>query len=140
MISLPAEWPGLRSDGTLSAEFIEESANGWPMHWLKRIAAQCHLERQEAGAGQIIHTAADDITPHALWMTGMGMFPSRLHPRARHCMPHDDMSIEFLALWPLHPQEVTCARRDGAEALLARLEQAGVTDLIDPARHSVAGR
>ena len=72
--------------------------------------------------------------------TGFGgvlMLPSALHPQSRRLVAHDDICIEFLALWPLYLEEMELQRARGTEALRAALARAGVTELVDVRRRNV---
>ena len=45
-------------------------------------------------------------------------------------------TIHFLAIIPLLPQELEFARKQESDALEERLNDAGVTELLDPRRSS----
>ena len=74
--------------------------------------------------------------------TGFGgvlLLPSALHPQSHRLVAHDDLCIEFLALWPLYPEEMELQRTRGTEALRAALARARVTELVDVRRRNAAG-
>jgi len=139
MAVLPADWPGLRPDGTLVQWYMEEEANWWPIRWLKTIARMPHEYDTYVGAGQTIPNGARG-EPYAA-NTGFGgvlLAPSALHPQSHRLAVHDDMAIEFLALWPLYPEEMEMKRTQGTDALRAALAREGVTELVDVRRKNVA--
>jgi hypothetical protein len=67
------------------------------------------------------------------------LLPSALHPQSHRLVAHDDLCIEFLALWPLYPEERELQRTRGTEALRAALARARVTELVDVRRRNAAG-
>ena len=70
--------------------------------------------------------------------SGMLLAPSALHPQSHRLVVHDDRTIEFLALWPLYPEEMELKLNQGLEALQAAFAAAHVTDLFDIHRPNVA--
>ena len=60
--------------------------------------------------------------------------PPMLHPKARRLVVHDDLAIEFLALWPIYREEMEFKLEHGVEALMERFARTGVTDLIEVGR------
>ena len=69
--------------------------------------------------------------------TGILLMPSSILPKSYRLVVHDDAAIEFLALWPLYPEEVELHRTKGLATLQAAFAQAGVTDLINIHRPNV---
>jgi len=138
MAVLPADWPGLRPDGTFVQEGLEDEANWWPIRWLKMIARMPYEYDSYIGAGQMIPNGqrAERYAANTEF-GGMLLMPSALHPRSQRLVVHDDRSIEFLALWPLYPEEMELQRTWGTEALRTALAQAGVTELVDIRRRNV---
>ena len=139
MITLPASWPGLFADATMSPELMSEEENYWPIRWLKLLAHLAHEENVFLGAGNTysegrrLRTVAGNTR-----LAGVLAAPSVLHPKAGRLLINDDLEIAFLALWPLYPEELALARRVGGAALMERFQAAGVTDLVDVRRENVA--
>lgn len=139
MISLPADWPGLRPDGTFIQDQMCHEENWWPIRWLKKLA-RMPVEEDAALAEGYMVPGTPDASPYAAG-TRLGcvaLFPSVLHPKAAHLVVHDDIAIDFLALWPLFPEEMMLRHQHGPAALQSALTAAGITDLIDPRRNSLA--
>jgi hypothetical protein len=139
LINLPADWPGLRRDGTIVNELMHEENNWWPFRWLKMIARLPYENDEWIGAGQIIPNIPEGRSfASATGFAGMLLLPSVVHPKSQRLVVHDDTAIEFLALWPLFPEEIKLHRRAGLAALQAAFARCGVTDLIDVHRPNVA--
>jgi hypothetical protein len=139
MISLPRDWPGLRSDGTFVNEYMSDEANWWPIRWLKMLARMPHEYDTWIGAGYTVpNTPSDQPYAPNTGFSCLLLLPSALYPAARHLVVHDDITIEFLALWPLYPEELELKLSQGLKALQAAFAKAGVTDLLDIHRPNVA--
>ena len=139
MVVLPADWPGLQPDGTLVQEEMEEEENWWPIRCLKMIARMPHEYGTWVGAGHMVPNGEHE-EPYA-GNTGFGgvlLLPSALHPQSHQLVAHDDVVIEFLALWPVYPEEMAMQRARGTWALRAALARAGVTEMVDVRRRNVA--
>jgi hypothetical protein len=139
LVSLPADWHGLRPDGTFVNDYIHNEENWWPIHWLKMIARMPHENDEWIGAGQVIpNIPADKPLAPDNRFTGILLLPSVIHPEAQRLVVHDDTAIEFLALWPLYAEEIELYHRHGLSTLKAAFMNAGITDLINPRRRNVA--
>jgi hypothetical protein len=140
MITLPCHWPGLRSDGTFVQDYMSEEANWWPIRWLKMLARMPHEYDTWVGAGYTIPNTPPK-QPYApnTGFSCMLLLPSALHPNSHRLVVHDDVMIQFLALWPLYPEEMQLKLEHGLEALQAAFAAAHVTDLLDLHRPNVAG-
>jgi hypothetical protein len=139
MITLPASWPGLRPDGTFVQQYLCDEANWWPVRWLKMLARMPHEYDTWVGAGYTIPNTPP-TQPYApnTGFSCMLLLPSLLHPDARRLVVHDDVTIEFLSLWPLYPEELELKLNEGLSALQAAFAAAHVTDLLDNHRPNVA--
>ena len=138
MISLPADWPGLRHDGTFIQEYMSHEEHWWPIRWLKMLARQPYEGGQGINIGDTVPNGATGEPFASNTTLGcMMLAPSLLHPQAQSLVVHDDVSIEFLALWPIHVREMEFKSQHGAEALLARLLDNRITDLLNPERAPV---
>jgi hypothetical protein len=139
MITLPADWPGLFRDGTMSPEAMVEEENAWPIRWLKLLAHLAHEQDVFLGAGNTYAGEAGGIAGNTQ-LAGVLTAPSVLHPKSARLPVHDDLVIAFLALWPVYPEELALAQCEDGPALLQRLHHAGITDLVDLRRENVAGK
>ncbi len=137
MITLPSTWPGLRHDGTFRPEIMRDEAFCWPIRWLKKAARLPHETRTSISAGQIISNGAQPFA-HNTRFTGMIALPPVLHPKAARMVAHDDLSIAFLALWPIYPAEMRLAMTEGTAALVEAFRRAGVSEMVHLSRKSVA--
>ena len=135
MISLPTTWPGLNQDGTLDVRIMQDEQYSWPLHRLKRLASMppkdADVLRMHGCVPQVEN--APPLAPETR-LRYLLLAPSELHPKSQALMVHDDVQIQFLALWPLYLEEESFMRRHGAEALLSELRRDGVTDLVSPRR------
>jgi hypothetical protein len=139
MITLPADWPGLHPDGTFIQEYMSDEANWWPVRWLKMLARLPHEQDTWVGAGYSVSNGPErQGLAHNTGFTGMLLLPSRVHPDARCLVVHDDLAIQFLALWPLYPEEMDLKLNRGLDALQSAFARAGVTDLVNIHRPNVA--
>ena len=139
MIALPGDWPGLRHDGTFVEDSMSEEDNWWPIRWLKMLARLPHENDMWVGAGCTVpnHPPEQSYAPHT-GFSCMLLMPSALHPASRRLVAHDDLTIEFLALWPLYPEEMALKLQRGLGALRDAFAEAHITDLVDNRRRNVA--
>ncbi len=139
MISLPANWPGLRPDGMFEHDAIRRPENAWPLEWLKTIAA-LSIERKVLPTPAVFRAPKLALPAPGTAYTGVMLLASVLHPKASPLVVHDDSSVAIYALWPVYPEEILLARRAcGIAELSARLAAEGIPDLVHPARKNVAG-
>jgi hypothetical protein len=136
MITLPADWPGLFPDGTMSPDAMNAEENSWPIRWLKLLAHLAHERNVFLGAGNTYTGEAGAIAGNTR-LAGVLTAPSVLHPASARLPVRDDLTVAFLALWPAYPEELALAQHEGGAALLTRLRRAGITDLVDIRRKSV---
>jgi hypothetical protein len=139
MITLPADWPGLFPDGTMSPEAMSAQENAWPIRWLKLLAHLAHEQDVFLGAGNTYAGETGAIAGNTP-LAGVLTAPSVLHPKSARLPIRDDLAISFLALWPVYPEELALAQCEDGPALLRRLHRAGITDLVDIRRKNVAGK
>jgi hypothetical protein len=66
--------------------------------------------------------------------------PSLLNPRAHKLVVSNNVSIDFLALWPIYREEMELKQEKGVETLLRRFTTAGTSELIQLDRKNVARR
>jgi Suppressor of fused protein (SUFU) len=112
----------------------------WPVRQLKTLARFPHKYDTWLGEG---HTVANDDPPQpfapSTRLCGAILLRPQQVPQAFHELRlGDGRTIRFLAVVPVHDKEMALKTRSGTEALLERFHQAGVTDVIEPTRPSVA--
>ena len=66
--------------------------------------------------------------------------PRLLPAEAAQLTADDDVTVSLLALVPIYAAELELARREGAEALVERLDAAGVTELLESGAPGRRGR
>ena len=138
MLSLPAGWPGLRTDGMLDPAAMAEDKNFWPIACVKAAARQLH-QQQDASRlfpnGSSVETAAP-IAP-GLAFTGCIALPSVLHPASHQFTGEDGRTITFLALYPAHADEMQFGEARGVDQLQSLFISHHISDLVDVERPSI---
>ena len=133
MMCLPPDWP--LADATMS----DESAY-WPISLLKMVARLPHEYNTWIGAWHSVPNG-DPAVPYApgLLFTGVVVTPVlNCPPEARTITTRSGKEISLLALVPLHPAEMEVKLAQGTDALIAALDRAGASDVLDLARPSGA--
>lgn len=132
MVSLPASWP-------ISAEAFEDEANYWPIRWLKILARFPHEYETWLSFG---HTMPNGNPPEPFApstdLCGMMLVPPAQAPELFELKMDDGRTIHFWSLLPLYREEMDLKLEKGADALLDLFDQAGVSEVINPARPNVA--
>lgn len=127
IVCLPPDWP------------MSDERGAWPQGWMRRLARFPHQFGTWLGAGHTIPNGdpAEPLGPGTRLSGWMLMVPLLLPDAVQAlALPSGDR-VGFLALIPLHAEEMDLKLRHGMESLLERLAAAGVTELIDPDRPSV---
>ena len=109
---------------------MSDEDNAWPIRWLKMLAHLAHEQEVFVGAGGTYVGANRSLAGNTR-LAGVLTAPSVLHPKSARLTIHDDVSVAFLALWPVYSEELALAQQVGGLALFDRLHGAGVTDLVD---------
>lgn len=131
-LSLPPDWP--LTDGSL-----DDERHAWPVHWLKMLARFPHEYETWFGHGHSIPNG-DPPTPLADDTRFCGFILAQpFHaPQEFHELSLEDGgTIWMWALYPLYREEIDYKLKHGADALLERLHDAGVTEIIDIGRRNV---
>jgi len=140
MVSLPAEWPGLREGGFDSAAMDDED-NWWPIRWLKNLARLPHMYQTFLAPG---HTVPSDDPPEPYSSRTrqccMLVWPSLLQPDSAKLMINDDICINFYALWPIYPEEMNAKLKKGTGVLLEKFDALELYDLIQENRKNTCRR
>jgi Suppressor of fused protein (SUFU) len=133
-LCLPGDWPLSMTDfGWRDPQY------SWPIALLQRTARYVHRERTwfswGHAVGSIEHPEPIDA---AARFTGFILLNPRTFPEGadKVTTEEDGRTVHFLAVIPLLPQEMQFAQELGSEALEERLNDAGVTELLNPQRQS----
>jgi hypothetical protein len=141
MISLPADWPGMLHDGCWDGAVMEDDTYWWPMRWLKTLARLPHEFGTFLAAS---HTVPNDDPPEPFSSQTdqccMFVWPSLLAPSSSQLIINDDIVINFYALWPIYLEEMNLKLQQGTNALLEKLDQAELFDLVDLDRRNTCAR
>jgi hypothetical protein len=133
-LCLPGDWPlSLTDFGWRKPEHF------WPIAVLQETARYVHRQKTWFGRG---HTVGDVEHPTPIdaagRFTGLVLLNPRTFPRGldKVTTEGDGRTIHFLAVIPLLPKELEFARKQESDALEERLNDAGITELLDPRRSS----
>ena|SRR5271154_3531890 len=130
-LCLPGNWP--LSQTNFDWRKLEYF---WPIAVLQETARYVHRQKTWFSWGHTAeHSAPVDAAGH---FTGIMFLNPRTFPDCadRVTTEEDGRTIHFLAAIPLLPQELQFAREQGSDVLEERLNDAGVTELLDPRRSS----
>ena len=132
LLCLPPDWP-------LAPEAFQNEEHYWPVRWLKKLARFPHLHEGWLGLG---HTVPNGDPPEPFAantrLSGWLVDQPLLFPADLQKLRAGDKTINFYAIVPLYDEEMTLKVRKGSAALAHLLDRSGVSELIDPARRSVA--
>jgi Suppressor of fused protein (SUFU) len=131
-IGLPGSWP-------LDAKSLADSGNSWPLNLLATLARLPHEYESWVGAG---HTFTNLEPPNFIAsgtsFAGAQLAWPKLVSEDFHILEVEEgVEIDFLAVIPLYREELNLGLRVGQEALVRRLEDAGVNELLDVTRLNV---
>ncbi|WP_294391129.1 suppressor of fused domain protein [Prosthecobacter sp.] len=140
MICLPAEWKLAQSQmGEVGPADFNDERNYWPVRWLKKLARLPHEYDTWIGPSHTIPNG-DPAEPLAIGLpfTGFLVFHPAMVPDGFHrlCVS-DEKTINFYAIIPITTNEMDFKLQHGAAALLQRLMEHGVTELVNPLRAEV---
>jgi hypothetical protein len=133
LLALPPDWPLMRED-------LQDERHYWPLRLLKVLARLPHEYDTWLGLAHSVPNG-DPSEPYAAntGFRGAVLAPPVLAPEGFGCLHvTPEMPIHFLAVLPLYREELKLKLDRGAEALFARLDQAGVNELVDLKRKNVA--
>lgn len=131
--TLPGEWP-------LDQESFKNEVWYWPIRLLKFLARFPHLYSTWLGSGHSIPNG-DPPLPYAggTKLCGAIILPPLTAPNGFHSLViNGDKTIEFFSVVPLYEEELNLKLRSGSEALLKKLVDGKMFDIIDPSRTNVA--
>lgn len=134
MATLPDYWQ-------IGAEAFEDERWYWPVRQLKFLARFPHKYATWLGWGHTLPNG-DPAEPYAdnTQLSGILILPSVNVPEAFHSLPVTaEKTIAFMSIVPLYEEEMNLKLRKGSDALLARFDRHGITDIIHEDRKN-AGR
>jgi hypothetical protein len=129
IVLLPESWPVGESDERFY----------WPIRWLKMLARLPYDFSTWLGMGHTVPNG-DPPRPFAPGTERCAMLVLKsisLPIEAQSMTLADGSVLEFFALYPLHRAELELKLAAGTHALIDRFEEAGVDDVVNPARPSV---
>ncbi len=135
MIALPPDWPGLHADGTFDQKTMQDERSWWPFRRLKDAARLPAEHNTFLGLGHTIPNG-ENAAPYAD-NTRLGCMLVSLPlmaPESFDLVINDNVSICFLALMPIYPEEMELKLRDGGAKLDKLMDAADLTELIDVKR------
>jgi len=133
VVALPERW-------AIGAEAFENENWYWPVRQLKTLARFPHKYDTWLGEG---HTVTNDdppqpFAPSTRLCGAILLAPQHVPDAFRELGLADGCTIRFLAVVPVHDDEMALKTRAGTAALLERFRKRGVTEVIEPTRTSVA--
>ncbi|MBH0238669.1 suppressor of fused domain protein [Methylobrevis albus] len=139
VITLPGDWFPRVGEGLPPDEAFAQPGKYWPIRVLKQLARLPHLYDSWIWLG---HTFAEEGTPPepydpttklagALLISPLGWPPDRTT-----LVTADGTQIEFMAVFPLYPDELDYKLNKGLKPLVDALSGAGVDDTVRPDRPS----
>jgi Suppressor of fused protein (SUFU) len=133
MITLPGDWK-------IDQASFEDETWYWPVRLIKGLAQLPHKYNTWLGWGHTVPNG-DPSEQYAgnTKLSGAIILPSITVPDDLHTLKIDDTKeIQFFAVVPLYEEEMNLKLRSGSDALLDKLGDAGVSDIVDPFRKNTA--
>jgi hypothetical protein len=130
-IALPPDWPITKP--SLDRRVL------WPLQVLKEFARIPHEHATYFWDGHTVPWG-DPAEPFArnTGLSSVVILPPSEAPDHFDEFECRDYKVNILGLLPLYEDELQLCLNEGVDALYERLDAAGVTDVVDPARPSVA--
>ncbi|WP_435168846.1 suppressor of fused domain protein [Paenibacillus glycanilyticus] len=137
MICLPADWK-------MSEKSFEDENNYWPIRCLKMLARLPHEYNTWFYTDHTIPNG-DPAEPYSESTKLSGMMitiPSTVESLEEFftLRASESKEVHFFSLTPLYNDEMNYKLKHGADALLAKLEKAEITQIIDPKRKNTCKR
>ena len=134
MLRLPPDWP-------LDDEAFNDESVYWPIRLLKMLARVPHEYDTWLWHGHTIPNG-DPPEPYApnTELCGAILLGPVLGPDGFDCAEVAGRLVHVLAAIPIHADEMDLKLEKGAEELADRFDKAGLTEVVDPGRPSVARR
>ena len=134
LLSLPPDWP-------LESEALREIEYRWPLELLAGLAAYPHATGRWLGGGHTFPNA-DPLEPYVPGLdfcAALIVPPLTVFSEARRMVGPSGDQVALWAVVPIFERELELKLAEGVEALLTRFDRAGVNELLDVGRSSVAG-
>lgn len=132
MITLPHDWQ-------LHDASLDEATWAWPLEWLRKLARFPHERSTWFPFGQVVPNGDPPrpLDAKKTELAGFILLPPVSLPRPSYLLEDDHgPSVIFWALYPLYPGEIAFALKNGDEAVMEKLEKAGLSDLVQLGRPS----
>lgn len=132
MMTLPRTWQ-------LDEESAKRDEWSWPIRLLQSLAQRPHASGSWLGWGQIVPNG-EPAKPYAdtTKLCAALIVPSLLVPTDFYQLTTPAKTIEFYAVVPIYAEEWALGRKSGTQALLERIIDQDINDVIDPKRKNVA--
>jgi hypothetical protein len=131
LMTLPGDWK-------LDQESFKTESWYWPVRLIKGLARLPHKYKTWLGWGHTVPNG-DPAQPYAedTKLSGAIILSSVSVPEEFHRLRIDEAKeITFFCVVPLYEEEMHLKLRSGADALLERLDEASITDVVDPRRRN----
>jgi hypothetical protein len=111
----------------------------WPVRLLQHLSRTAHEHERWLGWGHIVRNGspAQPLAPHTD-LCGVIIAPSLLVPVAFYELSVDGERVAFYSVIPLYEEELQLHAREGMAALLERLLQNDINDVVNLKRKNVA--
>jgi len=132
VMCLPPTWP-------LADEAFKDESNYWPIRWLKTLARLPHEYNTWLHATHTVPNG-DPPTPFArntALCCALLLRPALFQQEFRTLVISPEKTIHFLSFVPIYREEMDFKLSKGLDALVDRLDAAGVTELLDIRRANV---
>lgn len=133
MLCLPKEWKLERSD-------FKDSANYWPIKWLKTLARFPHEYKTWVCWGHSMPNGdpSEPLDSSVQFDCVMLLRPQTVSKEFWSLKIRDDNVIHFFSVIPLYPGEMNLKLKEGADELEKRFERRKVFEIVDPHRPDVS--
>lgn len=133
MVTLPADWP-------ITQDAFEDERNYWPVRLLKTLARLPHEYDTWLGFGHTIPNGhpSESYAPDLDFDGAIVLPPVTTPEDFAQLVLQDGMTIDFMAIVPLYPEEMDLKLKKDAETLLDRFDAKSIQDVIQPGRTNVA--
>jgi len=137
MICLPPDWQ-------LSQDGFKDEANYWPVRWLKKLARLPHEYDTWLGYGHTIPNGdPEESFAYNTKLSCMMISLPQMVSDPIHFFElkiNDIGKIHFYQVIPLYKEETAFKLKKGADALLDKFDEHGITGLVDIGRKNVCKR
>lgn len=134
MLCLPASWPLAESE-------LRNETNYWPIRLLKSLARLPHEYQTWLGIGHTVPNG-DPAQAYAegTELAGALIAPPLTLEASAHRFQSSQGPVNIYSVVPLYDQEMNLKLAQGTDALLDKLDEHAVSELLDPKRKPVTRR